>query len=146
MTCTVCGDPAIGFCTRMHRQWTIIQPREIRPDGAMYAVSKAKTRVTDGDPGMDEYVVETKQKKRFLVLYPALPVLVKRDVVCGWPRCEFHCGKCMNLAQQDSDREEILRSANAVNSQAANDREKERHKHKNTKRGLRKDPAKINNK
>ena len=118
----------------------------MRPDGTMYVVLRLKTHVTDGDPAMDEYIVETKQKKRFLILYPALPVLVKRDVVCGWPRCEFHCGKCMNLAQQDSDREEILRSANAVNSQAATDREEERHKHKNTKRGLRKDPAWINNK
>jgi len=94
----------------------------------MYAVLRLKTHVTDGDPAMDEYIVETKQKKRFLILYPALPVLVKRDVVCGWPRCEFHCGKCMNLAQQDTEREEVLRSANAVNSQAATDREEERHK------------------
>ena len=125
-----------------------MQPREIekgdllmRPDGAIYAVTSLKCKVVDGDPSCDEYIVGTAQKRRFLILYPTLPVLVKREVICGWPRCEVHCGKCMSLAEEEETRAQLLQSANAVKPQAAKEREEER-KHKNRKERKRSAPLK----
>lgn len=125
MNCTFCGEPAIGPCSRKRPAWTIIQPGELqkddlimRHDGRTYSV----LRVTEKD---DAFHVQTKQKTRFLIFYPELPILVKREIECGWPRCEFHCGKCMRHAEEEERRAELLQSANAVNSQEAKEREEE---------------------
>ena len=104
----------------------------MRPDGAMYGVTKVVRKIArDGDPRDDEFRVYTSQKRTFLLLYPELPVLVKRDIPCGWPRCELHCGKCINYREEEDRRAEMLQSANAVNPQKAKERE-EKHQHKVT--------------
>ena len=95
----------------------------MRHDGRTYSV--LKVRFAD-----DAFHVQTKQKTRFLIFYPELPILVKREIECGWPRCEFHCGKCMRYAEEDEQRAALLQSANAVESQVAKEREEEHQKEK----------------
>jgi len=153
MICTFCGDPATGLCERKHRQWTIVQPSEIlagdilmRPDGTIYAVARVSLHkstarhrphfpATQPDP-LDEYIIETKQKRRFLILYPNLPVLVKRDVICGWPRCELHCGKCIGLAHDESERERMLQSAEEPRTEKETGEERKHREKKRRKMGL----------
>ena len=108
MTCSVCGEPALSTCPRIHREWTIIRPAELerddillRPDGTIYQVLSF---VQNGD----EFLVRTGQRKHFVILYAELPILVKRPIVCGWPRCELHCGKCFRYSEEEQNRERLL--------------------------------------
>lgn len=106
--CAFCGDPIVESCTTKHREWIIVLPGELlrgdllmRPrDQKIYQVVKVSER--------DEmFTVSTGQKEKIILHFPALPVLVKRDVPCGWPRCELHCIKCMSYAAEEERRAEL---------------------------------------
>jgi hypothetical protein len=110
MVCSFCGDEATGICKRKHRDWTIISPSDLKPadilirDGKIYAVSKVRY-----DKRGDAFHVKTGQGRTFVICYPELPILVKRLVECGWPKCDLHCGKCMRYAESEERRERLLR-------------------------------------
>jgi hypothetical protein len=80
-------------------------------DDKSYAVTKTRWRD-------DILMVETGQRKTLSIGFPSLPILVKREVICGWPCCELHCYKCMTYAEQEERRERLLQSANAGKSRA----------------------------
>jgi len=110
MNCTFCGDPSIGPCTRKHLEWIIVLPSEIKPkdvfksplDGRGYVVLS----ISRG-PDSESYLLQT-ARRSIGILYPELPVLVRRQVQCYWPRCELHCGKCM-LYRESDERQAIIR-------------------------------------
>ena len=113
MNCTFCGDPSIGPCTRKHLEWIIVLPSEVKPkdiyrnavDGKTYVVARLDPMESDG------FVLVTAQKKKLNIFYPELPVLVRRWVLCGWPRCDLHCGKCM-LYRESDERQAMIRGDN----------------------------------
>ena len=113
MFCAVCGEPTVQLCKRKHLEWIIILPEELKKgdvlqhwDGKIYAVTKTRWRE-------EILTVETGQRKTLSIGWPTLPILVKRQVVCGWPCCELHCYKCMTFAEQEQRREKLLQRANA---------------------------------
>lgn len=120
MDCTVCGDPAIGFCKRKHREVIVIPLGEIKKGDLllrpsvngkryeMFAVEKIRPQRADGS-----IVIQTAQKL-ILMLFPELPILVKREVECGWPICDLHCGKCERYAEEERQRAELLQMGSMV--------------------------------
>lgn len=109
MTCTFCGDPAVELCTRKHLEWIIVLPLEVKAkdiwrsplDGKIYSV----TELQQVDP--DYFRLLTAQDKSFHIYHAQLPLLVRRSVPCGWPRCDLHCGKCM-MYRESEERAELL--------------------------------------
>jgi hypothetical protein len=107
--CEFCGDPIIEHCKVKHREWIIVLPREIehgdllmRPrDQKIYQVTSVRERE-------EVFTVSTGQAEKIVLHFPNLPVLVKRDRACGWPRCELHCMKCMSYAAEEECRAELL--------------------------------------
>lgn len=110
-TCTYCGDPAISICKRLHLEWIIVLPREIKSGDIwkqperepLFLISKVSKR-----PSEDCVYIETRQGPRFRIPTLTLPVIVKRRVPCGWPRCELHCGKCLLYAEAEQRRDKLL--------------------------------------
>jgi len=140
MTCTFCGEPATSACKKLHLEWIIVLPLQIKSkdvlrgvDGLLYQVLKLKRSKRDDNAVQ----VVTGQRKTLVIAFLELPVLVKRYVVCGWPRCEFHCGKCMRYSEAEARREALLnperkpQRAHAGKRQTVTEpREKRQHKSK----------------
>lgn len=105
--CSFCGDPAIRLCKRKHREWIIVDRRDIKAGDLLRREEKiyrvAKVRI-----GENFVKVQTLQGLKFEFWHPDLPELVKRVVACGWACCEFHCHKCMRFAESEARRDRLL--------------------------------------
>ena len=141
--CTVCGDPTVALCTRRHREIVVIQLSELQkgdlllrptsvvdPTGGPWRMFLV-TEVTDCPDGSVQ--IETGQSHTLYMLYPELPILVKREVACNWARCELHCGKCLRYAEEEQRRDELLQRANAEHPAANDSGEERQHKSKSKK-------------
>jgi hypothetical protein len=135
MNCTFCGDLSTGPCTRKHLEWIIVLPSEIKEKDIWKSpVDNRKTYVVidlkpilDEVDGIEGYRVFTAQKRSFQIFYPELPVLVRRHVLCGWPRCEFHCGKCM-LYRESDERQAMIRGEDPEESASREKQKKAKRK------------------
>src|SRR5882672_79057 len=135
--CTFCGDPAVRLCKRKHRDWTIIEPHEIKlkdlmmRDWRLYFITKRTVSIEK-----DCVYLTTAQGSSFSIQFLQLPVLVKRLVACGYPCCDFHCHKCMRFAEVEAIRDKLLgnktkvRSANAGKPVTVNHRREEHQRQK----------------
>ena len=110
--CSVCLDPSVALCSRLHREVIVIRLADLktgdlllRPEGKLWHTFLV-VRITKRKDGTT--TVATGQRKDFELLFPELPILVKREVRCNWPRCELHCGKCMRYAEEEQRRDELL--------------------------------------
>jgi len=123
-SCEYCGDPIIGQCKTKHAEWIIVLPAEIRKsdtilrplDGRMYQVLSV---LPSPDPSAWDdqefkFTIRTGQKVTFTIHCPELPVLVKRDIPCGWPRCDLHCVRCMRIAEESFIEREKMKDAGTL--------------------------------
>ena len=111
VVCNYCGDLAVELCGRQRPEWIIALPSELKPhdlwrrpiDGTLYSVREV---IRDSE---EEFRIFTNQDgKTFFVWRAQLPLLVKRQVACGWPRCEFHCERCILNAELDEQRARLM--------------------------------------
>jgi len=108
LSCTFCGDPATELCKKLHLDWIIVLPREIKPgDVWRQPVEEKLYSIKTTKVFQDGVVVQTKQGRKYYIAHLELPVLVRREVPCLWPRCDLHCGKCLMYETQEKRAEEL---------------------------------------
>ena len=108
MNCTYCGEPSIGLCEKLHLDWIIVLPTEIKPgDVWRNPVNEKLHAVKSAKVFQDGIIMLTKQGKHFHIEHLELPVLVRRMVPCMWPRCDLHCGKCLMYESQEQRAEHL---------------------------------------
>lgn len=105
--CSYCGDPIVGQCKTKYSEWIVVLPREILrgdrircPLDAKKIYHVSKILITNERTDDEAVLVSTVEKRSCLIYCPDLPYIVKREVACGWPRCDLHCVRCMRIAEE----------------------------------------------
>jgi hypothetical protein len=141
LCCTFCGEPSIGLCEKLHLDWIIVLPRELKPGDVWKGPLCDKLYfIKTTEMQEDGLSITTKQGRKYFIVHLELPLLVRRMVPCMWPRCEFHCGKCLMYESQEQRAEHLgIQEAR----EAERRRELERRKQERQERAIERRTVKI---
>lgn len=142
MNCTFCGEPTDLLCTKLHLDWIIVLPKEMQPGDVWRSPIDEKLHVVKSTKPFQDGIVMRTKSQHFYIGHLDLPVLVKRAVPCSWPRCEFHCGKCM---MYESDARRVALGVEIEESRARElERGRARQVEERRQRAIERRTAKIN--
>ena len=121
-TCAICGDPIIGVCERYYPERIVIFPPELQPGDFLITTCRAQPLKVFkvSTPENDIVIADVMYGGPLEIEHMELPLLVKRQILCGGPTCELHCAQCHDRPQMtailgtvESEKERIKRRRKA---------------------------------
>ena len=117
-SCTICGEPITGTCTRLYPERIIVFPAELQAGDFLITTTRPQPLKVFGVSLLkdDSVIVRVMYGGPLEISHLELPLLVKRQILCGGPICELHCAKCQDRPQAvaelgtvESEKERIKR-------------------------------------
>lgn len=126
-TCAICGDPITGTCPRYYPERIVIFPPELQPGDFLITTCRAQPLKVFkvSPPENDTVIADVMYGGPLEIEHMELPLLVKRQILCGGPACELHCAQCHDRPQMtailgtvESEKERIKRRRKADRANA----------------------------